>query len=95
MRTTRRVKSNIRHVSSAVLVWVLSATLAVPVQAQVTITDVVHGGVVVHDPVTQVDGRVLTEIAQSTARAIVHASDFNIVPTLFPPCKITSHPPRA
>jgi filamentous hemagglutinin family protein len=62
------------------LVWVLSATLAAPVQAQVTITDVVHGGVVVHDPVTQVDGRVLTEIAQSTARAIVHASDFSIAP---------------
>jgi filamentous hemagglutinin family protein len=69
-----------RAVSSVVLAWVLSATLVVPVQAQVTITDVVHGGVVVHDPVTQVDGRVLTEITQSTARAIVHASDFSIAP---------------
>jgi filamentous hemagglutinin family protein len=62
------------------LVWVLSATLALPVQAAVTITDVVHGGVVVHAPVTRADGRVVTEIAQSTARAIVHASDFNIAP---------------
>ncbi len=80
MRTIRRHKSNVRNVSSAVLVWVLSATLAVPVQAQVTITDVVHGGVVVHDPVAQTDGRVMTAIAQSTARAIVHASEFSIAP---------------
>jgi filamentous hemagglutinin family protein len=63
-----------------VLVWVLSATLVVPAQAQVTITDVVQGQVVVHAPQTQVDGRVLTEIAQSTARAIVHASNFSIAP---------------
>ena len=80
MRTTKRLTSHIRQVSSAMLVWVLSATLAAPVQAQVTITDIVHGDVVVHDPVTQVDGRVRTEIAQSTARAIVHASDFSIAP---------------
>jgi len=80
MGMTRRRTSHIRQISSAALVWILSATLAAPVQAQVTITDVVHGGVVVHDPVTQVDGRVLTEISQSTARAIVHASDFSIAP---------------
>jgi len=79
MRVTRRFKVTIRKTATAGLAWVLSITMAVPVQA-VTITEVPHGQVEVRPPQTQVDGRVLTEIVQSTARAIVHASDFNIAP---------------
>lgn len=78
-RTTRRVKA-IRRKAAVGLVWMLSANLALPVQAAVTITEVVHGGVTVQAPVTRIDGKVVTDIAQSTARAIVHASDFNIAP---------------
>ncbi|NOS76990.1 MAG: filamentous hemagglutinin N-terminal domain-containing protein [Nitrospira sp.] len=78
-RTTRRVNA-IRRKAAVGLVWILSANLALPVQAAVTITEVVHGGVTVQAPVTRIDGKVVTEIAQSTARAIVHASDFNIAP---------------
>jgi filamentous hemagglutinin family protein len=78
-RTTRRVNA-IRRKAAVGLVWMLSANLALPVQAAVTITEVVHGGVTVQAPVTRIDGKVVTEIAQSTARAIVHASDFNIAP---------------
>ncbi|MDP1949358.1 MAG: filamentous hemagglutinin N-terminal domain-containing protein [Nitrospirota bacterium] len=80
MNRTKRRLNAIRQGATVGLVWVLSATLALPVQAAVTITEVVHGGVVVQAPVTRADGRVVTEIAQSTARAIVHASDFNIAP---------------
>jgi filamentous hemagglutinin family protein len=69
----------VRRRAGAALVWFLSCTIAVPAYA-VTITEVPHGQVRVRAPQTQVDGRVLTEIVQSTARAIVHASDFNIAP---------------
>jgi filamentous hemagglutinin family protein len=60
--------------------WLLGWGLAVPLHAEVIITDVVHGRVEVRPPQVQVDGRIRTDIVQSTARAIVHASDFNIAP---------------
>ncbi len=78
-RTTRRV-TVMRRKAAVGLIWILSVNLALPVQAAVSITEVVHGGVTVQAPVTRPDGKVVTEIAQSTARAIVHASDFNIAP---------------
>lgn len=79
MKPTYRLKTKFRQTVSAMLVWVLSVTMAVPVQA-VTITGVPHGQVEVRPPQTQLDGKIKTDIVQSTARAIVHASDFNIAP---------------
>lgn len=79
MSTRQGRTSTVQKSASTALIWVLSLAMAAPAQA-VTITEVVHGGVTVQAPVTRADGRVVTEIAQSTARAIVHASDFNIAP---------------
>ncbi len=69
-----------RWAATAMVTWGLSAGLAVPLHAEVVITDVVHGRVEVRPPQTQLDGRIRTDVVQSTARAIVHASDFNIAP---------------
>ncbi|MCP9448026.1 MAG: filamentous hemagglutinin N-terminal domain-containing protein, partial [Nitrospira sp.] len=72
-------KAAVRWAATGMLVWGCSASL-VPLHAEVVITDVVHGGVEVRQPQIQLDGRIRTDIVQSTARAIVHASDFNIAP---------------
>ncbi|MCP9453449.1 MAG: filamentous hemagglutinin N-terminal domain-containing protein [Nitrospira sp.] len=69
-----------RWAATGMLAWELSVGLAVPLHAEVVITDVVHGRVEVRPPQTQLDGRIRTDVVQSTARAIVHASDFNIAP---------------
>jgi len=61
------------------LAWVLSWMMVLPAHA-VTITGVPQGQVDVRPPQVQVDGKIRTDIVQSTARAIVHASDFNIAP---------------
>lgn len=80
MPGTLRQKRSARRPATIGMVWMLSVTLAVPAQAAVTITEVVHGDVKVGQPQIQLDGRTRTDIVQSTARAIVHASDFNIAP---------------
>jgi filamentous hemagglutinin family protein len=80
MGATKRLTAAVRRMATGMMVWVLSTSLALPVQAEVVITDVVHGGVDVRPPQVQLDGRIRTDIVQSTARAIVHASDFNIAP---------------
>lgn len=79
MRKTLCRWEKARHVATGGVVWMLSAMLVWPAQA-VTITEVVHGQVQTRTSQAQADGRVLTEIVQSSARAIVHASDFNIAP---------------
>ncbi|MCS6897026.1 MAG: filamentous hemagglutinin N-terminal domain-containing protein, partial [Nitrospira sp.] len=80
-RTMRRENATAAlQITAGMLGWVLAVGLALPTQAEVVITDVVHGGVSVRPPQVQLDGRIRTDVVQSTARAIVHASDFNIAP---------------
>ena len=81
-RAVRRtvVRTVVRWTATGTLAWGLVAGLAWSLHAEVVITDVVHGRVEVRAPQVQLDGRIRTDVVQSTARAIVHASDFNIAP---------------